>query len=88
MEGGEEKPKAPLPVRPSPIGDACTGIAGFLLCWFLIFLLLMAILTYFPVAGTTDAPVWARSWLYMSTAHLLDLWPTVAAPPPPPPPVG
>ena len=33
-----------------------------------------------PIAATTDAPVWARSYLYLSTAHLLDLWQTVAAP--------
>tara|TARA_X000001036_G_scaffold379052_1_gene369712 strand:+ start:161 stop:430 length:270 start_codon:yes stop_codon:yes gene_type:complete len=75
-------------VRPSQVGRILTKVLGCVVCWFLIFWALMFWIALIPIAATTDAPVWARSYLFLSTAHLLDLWQGVAAPPPPPPPIG
>ncbi|MBE36669.1 MAG: hypothetical protein CMI16_14120 [Opitutaceae bacterium] len=40
---------------------------------------------YSVSTNNSDAPSWSETWVWMSTAHHLDVWGDAAFPPPPPP---
>lgn len=56
----------------------CVGMAGCAL----LFAWLCSIIV---ITDVNDAPPYTRSFLFLSTAHLLDAFADIAYPPPPPP---
>jgi hypothetical protein len=65
---------------------ACVRSTGSCAFVCLGFLFLVLLLSYVPVSGVTDAPAYARTLLYLSTAHLFpevkEVLRSISPPPP------
>ena len=71
-------------MRPSSVSVALVWCLGFVVTLVAIVFFGTFWLTLLPVSDATSAPVYVRSYLYLSTGHLLSIWEDVAAPSPPP----
>ena len=75
------------PESPIPPGTKLALQFSGALCCLLLFLFAFVQILSISVTYTdsSDAPSWARNWLWASTAYRLDVVLEAARPPPPPP---
>ena len=67
----------------TPCVRCCIRLSGAVCCCIIVSWAIALAFALWPV-GTTTMPVWARSWLFLSTGHQLDVYTGSQRPPPPP----
>lgn len=67
-------------------GKCCCGCMGSCCFWLVTVWLLLMLLTFYPINGITDLPMFMRGWIWLSGAHHTPAWQDMAQPPPPAPP--
>ena len=67
----------------TPLTRCCVRCSGAACCCILV-TWAVALLFNFYAVGQNKMPTWARSWLFLSTAHQLEVYAGNQYPPPPP----
>lgn len=72
--------------REDPVQIERVSSLGACCCVFLGLLCFVVLMSYIPISGVSDVPAYARTFLYMSTAHHFEdvqSYRSSIAPPPP-----
>ena len=69
----------------SPWVRIAVTCCGFWTCLFVLLYLISLLASLYGVSARSSMPAYARSFLWLSTGHHLDVYDDIAHPPPPPP---